>query len=566
MATEVNKILLELEFDAKGVITNLDQVQKKLKGVGVDIDKTGKQFSNFSKGAKQGADAAGIAGAAAAEFGRTISDLPFGIQAITNNVSQLGSMFSLLVVRTGSFKNAISSLLSVFKGPAGFLIIFQIAVAAVEFFSQAQRKAKRDTDATTQALDLQAAAVENLLGSFNISELVKGLDYITSEDGIGGAFTDLQKRLSDVVDFLIEKSPEFRAAFESLTPQEQKDVDVLRNLVKEYGNIIKIRELIASLNKELQDEDTTEKRRAEIESDILDAEISLMLRVQEFKTRMSNELNTAVDTFYDFGKDAVFEIDKGFEDALRQRSEEFSEKFRGILDLTPVTEPEPYFPYIDLKKLETEMEIEEEYDKQEKLKEIREQANREKLQAEIATINAIADAKFAEVDIVESVFRSIADIAEGSRLVQALALVGESAAGIAKIVIDTQAGNAALRLQQAALLAVNPALAAAIGLKIKANNIAAAAGIAANVGSTATALSKLKAPVAPPGTPGLGGATDLGGGPQAPQFNVIGATGQNQLAAAIAATQQQPVKAYVVSNDVTTAQSLDRNIVAEASL
>ena len=63
---------------------------------------------------------------------------------------------------------------------------------------------------------------------------------------------------------------------------------------------------------------------------------------------------------------------------------------------------------------------------------------------------------------------------------------------------------------------------------------------------------------------GLGGAGGAGGAE--PQFNVIGATGQNQLAAAIAATQQQPVKAYVVSNDVTTAQSLDRNIVAEASL
>ena len=66
-----------------------------------------------------------------------------------------------------------------------------------------------------------------------------------------------------------------------------------------------------------------------------------------------------------------------------------------------------------------------------------------------------------------------------------------------------------------------------------------------------------------PNLSGLGGA---GGGGAEPQFNVIGATGQNQLAAAIAATQQQPVKAYVVSNDVTTAQSLDRNIVAEASL
>ena len=41
---------------------------------------------------------------------------------------------------------------------------------------------------------------------------------------------------------------------------------------------------------------------------------------------------------------------------------------------------------------------------------------------------------------------------------------------------------------------------------------------------------------------------------------------ENQLAAAIGQQQQQPVKAYVVSGDVTTAQSLDRNIVEEASI
>ena len=179
MATEVNKILLELEVDAKGVVKNLDQVQSKLKGVGVDAENVGKQFSNFSKGAKQGADAAGIAGAAAAELGRTISDLPFGISAVTNNISQLGSMFSLLVVRTGSVREAMKSLLAVFKGPAGALIIFQIAVAAIELFSQAQRKAKKDTDDLTQSLNLEANAVRNLLGAFDINKLVQDIDYLT---------------------------------------------------------------------------------------------------------------------------------------------------------------------------------------------------------------------------------------------------------------------------------------------------------------------------------------------------------------------------------------------------
>jgi hypothetical protein len=51
-----------------------------------------------------------------------------------------------------------------------------------------------------------------------------------------------------------------------------------------------------------------------------------------------------------------------------------------------------------------------------------------------------------------------------------------------------------------------------------------------------------------------------------PAFNVVGASNTNQLADAIGGQAQQPVKAYVVSNDVTTAQSMDRNIVNGASI
>ena len=51
-----------------------------------------------------------------------------------------------------------------------------------------------------------------------------------------------------------------------------------------------------------------------------------------------------------------------------------------------------------------------------------------------------------------------------------------------------------------------------------------------------------------------------------PAFNIVGASDTNQLAEAIGGQVQQPVKAFVVSNDVTTAQELDRNIVKGASL
>lgn len=53
---------------------------------------------------------------------------------------------------------------------------------------------------------------------------------------------------------------------------------------------------------------------------------------------------------------------------------------------------------------------------------------------------------------------------------------------------------------------------------------------------------------------------------QPPAFNVVGAAPENQLAQAIGGQESQPVKAYVVSNDVTNAQALDRNIIEGASI
>ena len=53
---------------------------------------------------------------------------------------------------------------------------------------------------------------------------------------------------------------------------------------------------------------------------------------------------------------------------------------------------------------------------------------------------------------------------------------------------------------------------------------------------------------------------------QPPQFNIVGATETSQLAEAVAGQTQEPVQAYVVANDVTTAQSLENNIVEGATL
>ena len=100
--------------------------------------------------------------------------------------------------------------------------------------------------------------------------------------------------------------------------------------------------------------------------------------------------------------------------------------------------------------------------------------------------------------------------------------------------------------------------------------------IATALATAASVMSAVKAAV--DATKGAASKAGAGGGgtsarlgtpqiaTQAPSFNIVGASAENQLAQTIADQTQQPVQAYVVANDVTTAQGLERNIIQESSL
>lgn len=104
------------------------------------------------------------------------------------------------------------------------------------------------------------------------------------------------------------------------------------------------------------------------------------------------------------------------------------------------------------------------------------------------------------------------------------------------------------------------------------NTISAAASIAGSIASAGKSIAALKGNKKTPlsgsalPSPSAGGGGGVTAASQAPQFNIIGGGAENQLAGLLADQTQKPLKAYVVSNEVTTAQSLDRNIVESATL
>lgn len=151
--------------------------------------------------------------------------------------------------------------------------------------------------------------------------------------------------------------------------------------------------------------------------------------------------------------------------------------------------------------------------------------------------------------------------AVGNALSSFASLVGEQtgagkAAAIAATLISTYQSAQDSYKSLAGIPIIGPALGAAAAA------VAVASGFKQIQAIKATKVpnDRGKSNVATPG------ASSVTAAAQAPSFNVVGGGATNQLAGLLAEETQKPVKAYVVSNEVTTAQSLDRNIVESATL
>ncbi len=207
---------------------------------------------------------------------------------------------------------------------------------------------------------------------------------------------------------------------------------------------------------------------------------------------------------------------------------------------------------------------------------------KEEQEEKIKNAQAILD---AELDLEEKKRKFKADTldnliqlgGEESKLSKAL-LVAKQAIALQEFLIDIGAlqNKASITVAEANLdaaksgtaIAAGTAETAKIGFPQNILPLLAYAGQAAGIImaiKSAVSSSKSVATTA--------GGKDKGGSPaiqapvaSAPAFNIVGQSDTSQLAEAITGQTQEPIKAYVVSNEVTTAQSLDRNIVQGATI
>jgi DNA repair exonuclease SbcCD ATPase subunit len=178
-------------------------------------------------------------------------------------------------------------------------------------------------------------------------------------------------------------------------------------------------------------------------------------------------------------------------------------------------------------------------------------------QANIDADTALTDAKIAlnkkEAESEEEMLGAISGALNGLSALAGENAEAQKAIGVAQAIIDTYIG-------------ANKAIAQG-GIV---GTIAAVGVIASGLANVQNILTT-KIPKPEPSNVGGGGTRSISSptpsaAPQAPQFNILGGGATNQLAGLLADQSSQPVKAYVVSNEVSTAQSLDRNIVESATL
>jgi len=413
----------------------------------------------------------------------------------------------------------------------------------------------------TGAVNTTAASFNALkvaIVSTGIGALVVGIGYLVSKMNEGAAaakeLTKEQEGLNRQLEYTKELSDDAAKSLDYQTQRELADakkrgasdreltqikIDGINERIR--NNAREIDDIIATKGQEYLLTKEQNKRIQDLRSQNLDLLRQGRLEVANFEADQavkSRETETTNATKAREKRIAEYEKDKA--ETIRQSEEidELTYRLRkGTVDKVALLNVESIASHLGRQQEAAAKEIEIQKQKEAAMQEVRMQG----------------------LDNVASIGRSLQVLAGKNKDVARAGIILENAAGIARIVVNTMIANTKA-------VAAFPLSAGQPFVGI--NTAAGALSIAASIKATQTALSQIGGGGGSAGNaPSMSAAGGTGGaGANAPQFNVVGSTGVNQLAGAIGNREAAPVQAYVVANNVTTAQSLDRNIIQSATL
>jgi hypothetical protein len=532
-----------LKAALKTAVTGFKSLRVAIIGTGIGalliaITSLGQAFTRSEEGQNKFAKILGVIGSVTGNLLDLLADLGEGIISVFENPKQALIDFKNLIVEniTNRF-NAIIDTLG-FLGSA-FKKVFS------GDFSGALEDAKKAGSSYVDTL----TGVKNTLDK--VTESTKGfVKELKEEAKIAGQIAD-QRAKADKVErkLIVERAKANRDRAELLDQAAQKEKFTAQERIAFLEEAARIDEEIT--NKEIEtarlrlEAKQAENALTKSTKADLDEEANLKARLIDLETQRLTKQKTVSAQIVSAKREEASEL-KAIE-AEEKRIKEEEQKVQ------------------DEKDSERQKVLDQK--KADRLKKLKEDADEE-----IRIAKFLADQKKiiqeANLNNIQAGFAFLGRIAGDNKALQAAALIGESAAGIAKTIIQTQTSNAATIAQGAALAIPTGGTSVALATKlVAANKISAGISIASNIAATAKGLSALKGGGSAPSPSGNPSASGGGGAASQPAaFNVVGASSTNQLADAIGSQSQEPTRAYVVSNDVTTAQSMDRNIVDGASI
>ena len=574
------KVYIDFELRYKEAVKNLDEMQKEYTKLEKNVQKYEKQVEKAEK--KQG------------DFGKTLDKVTGGA------VTKFKNFTSGIKSATLGFKGLRAAIIA--TGIGALVIAVTSLAAAFTQSEEGQEKLQRGLAAlgaiTKQVMeafsDLGESiinAVTNPMGS--LKSLGGGIMKFIS-DPIGTAKEAFIDAKDAVTDFVEETKSEVEA-IDEVTKSRQKARRIERDLQVERA---KANRDINDLR--LQAEDREKFSAAEriellrqaqkIEEDITNKEIAATkLLVEAQKEEMALGKNTIQD------KDKLAELEAKLInlDTKRLRSQrllqtqittatnqEKAEKEKEAADKQKEIDEEKA---IEEKRLNDIQKIRDDFEQKVKEEEAVKESEKllleqEKKLAELEELDA-TEAQKADIILYYQNLISDAQKKEDDEEIkrdkilqqQKIAIISQTFGTLANILGKNSKAGKAFAVAQAltnTYLGVTEVLDNETTLPEPFATIQKVSSIAGVLATGFQAVKSIKS-VSPTGSGGAASAsvsTRGGGASQAPAFNIVGAGVTNQLADAIAGQSQEPTRAYVVSNDVTSAQELDRNIIEGASI
>lgn len=182
---ETNNIIYKIEVDTQSGKVSIDGITKGFEQADKSFDKlrknVNKGLGNLNKSLDGTSKATGGATASVMELGRVISDAPYGIRGMANNLTQLVSQIGFTTKSAGGFTNAMKEMWKALMGPLGIVLAITTAISALDYFKGAQKKVKEEADSLNEVFGEEATKLmilKRVLDDSNVSlkdkrELVK---------------------------------------------------------------------------------------------------------------------------------------------------------------------------------------------------------------------------------------------------------------------------------------------------------------------------------------------------------------------------------------------------------